>query len=476
MKGNKMDKEEVLELINLGFKPELIELEFGIPQEKIREYIDEQNNEKIKATQPEVKSKATTVETKKNKKKKTPIVKSPAKSQKQTRLDKIRIKYNETFSKEYRIEIETPNLPLPTQEDEETINKLIEKLKSQAQELENSSNSEKKQILVSILKDIQSAEKTPRTLDQEKQINSLLENAAFKNISFSREDKTKFKLAKAKQESDVSIARIIEFLASKTDDLQTLEQLQKQLPKILYTTNIYIDAIRGRLSNRITQIRTQTAINNIRNNIHPEIEEIIKDIANGTFNLSKAKKAISEEATRRVNAAPKSHFALTKEKQERQVMIQLRTVLSEKGEKYPIQDIEAAMQTLSSLSPEFNNGVILRIIVENLISQNKFEIAKQICNQSIQKRSFDTPESELSKSARSLKKQIVLSEIGSMIINQINNQDSTPEEDDAFMNLLEANLEKEKIKLSQIQLGQNQSGTKKIYLSDVWYTNPAKHK
>lgn len=470
-----MNKEEVLELINLGFEPKLIELEFGIPQEKIKEYINQSNNPVTKEIQIETKAKTPTVETRKPKKENAPIAKSHLRLPKQTRLDKIRIKYNEAFSKEYNKETQTPNLQLPSQEDEEKINELIEKFKKQCQKLGNLSNSEKKQILLSLLSNIQSTEKIPRTLEQEKQINILLENKVFENLLFAREDKTNIKLAKAKRESEIRIAQIIEFLSSKTNDLQTLDHLQKQLPKVLHN-NMYVNAVRSRLSNRITQIRTQVAINNMRNNVHPEIEEIIQDIANGTFDLSKAQKAISEEASRRVNAAPKSQFALTKEKQERQVMIQIRTILSEKGEKYPIKDIETAISALSSLSPEFNNDVVLRIIIENLISQNKFGKAKQICEQNIQLRKFDTPESELSKSARNLKKQIILSEIGSMIIDQINNQNSTPEEDEAFMNLLEANLEKEKIKLSQIQLGQNQSGTKKIYLSDVWYTNPAKHK
>ena len=40
-----MSKEEILELINAGFAPELIELEFNVPLEKINKYIKQQEKE-----------------------------------------------------------------------------------------------------------------------------------------------------------------------------------------------------------------------------------------------------------------------------------------------------------------------------------------------------------------------------------------------------------------------------------------------
>lgn len=41
-----MSKEEILELINAGFAPELIELEFNVPLEKINKYIKQEEKRK----------------------------------------------------------------------------------------------------------------------------------------------------------------------------------------------------------------------------------------------------------------------------------------------------------------------------------------------------------------------------------------------------------------------------------------------
>ena len=55
---------------------------------------------------------------------------------------------------------------------------------------------------------------------------------------------------------------------------------------------------------------------NMRNNVSPEIENILQSIANNTFDLQTAKMQ-SQEAQRRVDSAPNTRFALTKERQKK---------------------------------------------------------------------------------------------------------------------------------------------------------------
>ena len=56
------------------------------------------------------------------------------------------------------------------------------------------------------------------------------------------------------------------------------------------------------------------------------------------MNIEEANEIIAQEAERRVSLTGKSKISLSKEQQERQVIIQARTLLSERGDTYSIKD------------------------------------------------------------------------------------------------------------------------------------------
>ncbi len=68
-----------------------------------------------------------------------------------------------------------------------------------------------------------------------------------------------------------------------------------------------------------------------------------------THLIYKQQEMQSQEAQRRVDSAPNTRFALTKERQEKQVEIQIRTIISEQGHKYPITNPGAAITNLMAL-------------------------------------------------------------------------------------------------------------------------------
>ena len=209
----------------------------------------------------------------------------------------------------------------------------------------------------------------------------------------------------------------------------------------------------------------------MRNNVSPEIREIVIAIAEGTLNMQEAQQTILKEAHKRVEEAKKAtngRVALSEQQYERQIAIQIRTLLSEQGNDYRIKDVKNSMQVLSEFPEKIPSSQAFRVVVDNLASQEKFKQAIELCNSNISRMTFEGGETLVSQTARSKKREIALRQIGSMIKEKIESKVSD-EDDQMFMSLLEKRLEDEKIRLDAIQIGKDSSQTKSIRLSDIWY-------
>lgn len=466
-----MEKEEILELINAGFAPELIELEFNVPLEKINKYISQE--EKRKAAEAENQKAAQLKKQHDDKKRST--ANTPKKQR--NVLDILRQNYRRVMSNQ-ALEIsptaEISTYKKPTEAEQDRVNQAIAKLQDQATAISKMSSSEKREkrtTLINMLNELKSINSLPKTIEQLKELQKIFDSRNLENLSTSHDDKINLKLSKTRKSIIEELATVIEQMASQTSDFEELLNLSKQLPTSgLNFSNFHAGSIKNRLDNRISQLRNAQIMYNIRNNVSPEVESILKSIADNTFDLNTARETISKEAQKRVDSAPKTKFALTKERQEKQVEIQIRTIIAEQGKKYPISDPEATINNLMLLFAEKNMENSFAKVVENLTSQEKYEEAKELCKKYISRPSFDEAEAPMSKRARQAYKEVVLVQIGNMITEQIK-KPSNPEEDKVFMELLEQRIQKERLSLNQIVIGITASGNKKITLNDIWYTN-----
>lgn len=253
-------------------------------------------------------------------------------------------------------------------------------------------------------------------------------------------------------------------------DLAGLQNIRARITRISRETqsvNYRIGIADSNISQQIQKLNSQKTVYNLRNNIPSAVEKLVQSIANGTMNIEEANEIIAQEAERRVSLTEKSKFSLSKEQQERQVTIQVRTLLSERGDTYSIKDPNKALEQLSQLSKkDVEKSQLFKIVAQNLLAQRRYDELSAFCDQYIKLRRFDEVESEMSRSAREKKKEIAYKKIGDMVVDRIKSP-SNKQEDEVFMKLLKDKLTEGNIAPTRIKLGRIKGGSKEITLAEI---------
>ena len=433
-----MNKEEIIELVKYGCDPELIAFEFNVPIDEIKKVIDTEAKKTFLS--------------------------------RESKMNKIRVKY---FNQYYSYDSNDGNVASmePTPQEEKNVQEVIDYLKREQENIENMSDFNRKAILNVMLKELKILDTTNSTLEQTEEIKKMIDRDEFKNISKKRGEKGVREFYLRKRRVEKRYSQLIEEKDKKTTDIKKLIELKKKITPEMARENLLISNIKGRIENKITTINSKVMQYEMRNNVSPEIRGIVIDIAEGTINMQEAQQTILKEAHKRVEEAKKAtngRVALSEQQYERQIAIQIRTLLSEQGNDYRIKDVKNSMQVLSEFPEKIPSSQAFRVVVDNLASQEKFKQAIDLCDSNISRMTFEGGETLISQAARSKKREIALRQIGSMIKEKIENKVSD-EDDQMFMSLLERRLENEKIRLDAIQIGKDSSQTKSIRLSDIWY-------
>lgn len=433
-----MNEEEIIELVKYGCDPELIAFECNVPIDEIKKVISEEAKRTF--------------------------------SKKESKMNKIRIKY---FNKYYSYDSNDGNVSSiePTPEEEKKVQEIIDYLKREQENIENMAVSTKEDLLRSMLNELKILDTTNSTLEQTEEIYQLLERPEFQNICRKRGEKKAKEFSLRRKKTEKRIAQLIEEKAKKTNDINELKELKKKINSSMVKGNLLIANIKGRIETKITNINSRSAQYEMRNNVSPEIRGIVADIAKGTLDKQEAQQVIVKEAQKKVEEAKKSpngRIVLGVQQYERQIAIQIRTLLSEQGYDFPIKDVKKGFQLLCEFPDRISSSQAFKVVIDNMASQEKYKQAIELCNKNISRVSFEGGENLVSQAARSKKRELALRQIGSMIKEKIENKVSD-EDDNMFITLLEQRLENEKIRLDAIPIGKDSSQTKSIKLSDIWY-------
>lgn len=433
-----MNKEEIIELVKYGCDPELIAFEFNIQIDEIKKVIDTEAKKTFLS--------------------------------RESKMNKIRVKY---FNQYYSYDSNDGNVASmePTPQEEKKVQEVIDYLKREQENIENMSDFNRKALLNVMLKELKILDTTNSTLEQTEEIKEMIDRDEFKNISKKRGEKGVREFYLRKKRIEKRYSQLIEEKAKKTTNIAELKELKKKITPEMARENLLVSNIRGRIETKIADINSKMTQYEMRNNVSPEIRGIIIAIAEGTLDMQEAQQTILKEAQKRAEEAkkaPNGRVFLSEKQYERQIAIQIRTLLSEKGNDYRIKDAKKGMQILSEFPDRIPSSQAFRVVVDNLASQEKFKQAIDLCNSNISRMTFEGGETLISQAARSKKREIALRQIGSMIKEKIENKVSD-EDDQMFMSLLERRLENEKIRLDAIQIGKDSSQTKSIRLSDIWY-------
>lgn len=229
---------------------------------------------------------------------------------------------------------------------------------------------------------------------------------------------------------------------------------------------IAVSTVKMRIVNKITMIEQKEASERIRNNIPYNIEQIIINLVKGELDIKEANKIIEEEASYQTQNNT-SKFALTKEQKEKQILNQIKIILSEDEEKYDIKNPQTTIIQMQEIYKGDINPAITAV-VKNLIKRKNFEKAKNLCEE-FSKNSEKNPVISI------LKKEIRSAEIGDLVLKVINMKGST-EEQRIYFEQIEKGIKKEKINLKSIPIGKSQDGLSKITLEDIWVDEDIKER
>lgn len=434
--------EEIKKLIENGFDLELISFELDIPIEEIRQCKLEL--ETIKRSNSLTTYSAREIIDSKNK-------------YAHSKMQQMRERYKKIFFKSNNVEVKL--LKELSKQEIELINSVITKIEEIVKEMKNLSKKERRKVASGILAELKKIEDYQLTIEQAEKLHFLMQSEELEKLNLSTTDKIDFYINRNRKIIIRKLAESVDIAQSQVEDIEELKILEKKLTTKKEKNNqIFVDAVKSKIRNKIAKINQQKAIDRIRNDVPTDIAFIITEIANGTLDIKIANEIINKESKKRVESKSKNRFTLTEEQEKRQILIQIRTVLMEKPEQYHIENPERTIMQMQELcGGELEQAI--RIVVNNLIGVKDFERAKEVCN------SFSSKDKE--KNIRLLRNEIRNAEISDIVLKGIS-MNGTEEEERRYFELIEKGLKMGNIKLGAISLGKSKDGLRNIYLSDIW--------
>lgn len=375
------------------------------------------------------------------------------------KMQQIRTRYRQLFFGTNDVEI--VQQPKVSQADTAFLEAEIARLEAKIQEMHSLSGKEKREMAYNICLELKKFEKYQLSIEQAEKlyaIASLGELQIFKAMVNQR------RIIASK------LAKAVDLKSVEVSDINQLRILERKItPQILKENPLLTDTVKRKILSRISTMQQQVAIDRIRNGVPPSIQAIIEDLVSGNIDLDSANAIIDEEAKKRVDSKPKSMFSLTEEQEKSQILVQMRTAIMEKADKYKIQNPEELVIQAQHFLCEGNLEWATRMVVTNLIGRKEYEAAKHICDKFTIKGKKGEAESEHAKQMRNLRNSIRYAEISDMVLSVIN-MNGTSEEERACFELIENGLRTRNIKLGAISLGKSRDGLRNISLADIWET------
>ena len=344
----------------------------------------------------------------------------------------------------------------------ELVNSVTTTIDKEIKEMKGLSKKEKRKNVNSILMLLKQIKDFNLSIEQAEKLYNLMQSSELEHLNLSIEDKMDYYVKINRDRIAKKFAKAIDYAHLQTSDFEELKALERKITSKMEKSNpIFIGGIRTNIYNKMSKIQQQIISERIRNDVPTSISAIINDIVIGKLDVQNANEIINSEAKKRVESKPKTRFSLTEEQERRQILIQIRTVLSDRAEQYRIENPEVAIMQIQKLcGGELEQSI--RVVVKNLIGQKEFERAKQICNKYALDEEKVTP-----VFITRLKKEIRNKEISDTVLRGIAANGSL-EEGIAFYNLIENGLKTGNVKPETISLGKSQDGLRTITLADVW--------
>ncbi len=476
------EKEEIVQLIKNGMDMNVISFELDIPKETLQQYVEEfskpttvkeevKTNDENKGTKTINNIKDDT--TKRNvesvvSRPKTTVSSIPKSNRpKINKMEIIRKKYKEAYNKVISLPKFESRANKYTDEDLKKADEIIKNLENKIKELKTKKFKEKRNCAAEVLDILKEFYDLPCLVEQVSKVQKLMSTQDLNSLHVASKDKIDIEIKKSRIKINRKLVDIVETEASKIDNLDDVSKLRKMITVDMERLDMSIVSVRLKLDQKINYLQQKARINS-KDDVSNEIKDIVRQIINPNMDAEQVKQKIDEEAEKLLAKSPaKGFFAMKKDNYVSQVLIKIRTALTNEANEFSINDADLVLEQLLKIDSR-NFSANFKAVIENFVARKDYKTARSICDKYIQKRSLDSIETETSAYARTVKKEIIGAEIGEIMLSQINNRMI---DDEKFIEDLENRMKKNNVKPFSIKLGKNKDGTKTITLSDVWYEN-----
>ena len=276
-----------------------------------------------------------------------------------------------------------------------------------------------------------------------------------------------FKIEKKKKKGSIT-AKQTEELASDEEQRQSKEQIEAHRSLEIMREK-YRELSENQNDSSVESDKSKSGEekpNVAIDDIPEEVQSIIAGIACGDLDVDSAKEVIANLASKKVKGRGQVKFGLTEKQEKHLIISQIRKVLAEQGEEYPIDNPEKTILILqelskSSLTPNLNT------VVKNQLARRKFDEAEQLCDEYGVIKKDNIP---ITAYIRGLRRIVRNARVGDLVYRTINSEVS-PEDETKFWKLLQEGLKMGHVRREDVILEKSKDGSRKISLDDVWPEN-----
>ena len=448
--ARKIEVEEIIGLLQKGFKERVISFELHLPIE----YVKECKRQLDKRMEIKKVNQQNAQDAQKNLRNKTKITYKQIKDMKEKYHE---LKNRDMFAQEAE---EIKKVP-QSEEEKKKSEKAINKIKDKIEEISIDQKEEKNNSIQNILQSIKRVGEYNLTIEQYKKIMDLVDS--LNNIHF--RDKTIYKsIVKAKNRIIRKLLDEIDLQVKITDNEEELQILKDKLPKVKGVISFAVDTSRMKIDNKINRLKSRRID---EKETSQNVIKIAESLADGEFDYEQAIQEIETEARYLVSTKPKSKFSLTEEQQKTQVVSRICKELIQNADKYAIRDCQQVINNLNSINGG-NKCSSVRVIVHNLIGRRKYEQAYKICDENMEPiKSMNDLNNPNNKYIQSLKKDVISKQLSEKVMEVI---ESDMYMDSAInvMTFVEDTMKKERLGPGAIKLGNTADGLTTITLGDIY--------
>lgn len=246
---------------------------------------------------------------------------------------------------------------------------------------------------------------------------------------------------------------------------------------------------RGALLNRKTNIIQGMRSADMRKMIDPDVKKLIEEFLSVSTDIEEVKTHIKEVAEKELSKTDDGlgYRRLRKETPESTIIYQIRTLLMDRPDLFPINEnqipeIESRYFSLVGNDSYYTKGMIAKVIGTNLIGQGEYvaaknysekrkELPRSIRERAIEEGGYDSDVKSYLQEVKRIKTDAIGAELGELLLNRIRGERDGAK-DAAVIDIVDKQLEPrddgKRISISLIPLGYDESGIRKITLADIY--------